>query len=453
MLSTCLRRRATTALTAATTTAATTPILTTTAVGTTSLSSWHGSSMLRGVSVSVYDNGNVNVNGSCLHAQQQQQQQLRWKSSSSSSAGGSKKNKFKPRGHPRTRNGYYARLDRSRAENSFKPKKLPGPREPNDVKTPLPRIDKSRIRIRDTLDADEEDDLTPLGTLMGGTLRALRAEAEANANANANVNAAVSDLDSLEAKLRTMDFFTSADGSTEDLVGARRAVAAETYDGSADEMLRKIDELVDEERFAYMDLPKTEFADASLAAGDSGDPADVPGGAAIQIPRNQLAHGDWGEMLIRTDRVSKMWRGGRVVSFRALVIGGNLRGCGGFGLGKAFEPEDAVEIACRMAKRNIFFVDRYRGKTLTRDLVGRQNSCKVVLRPTTNGLRGNPLCCEILKLFGITNVVAKAHGSRNHYNVVRATYKALLTHESLDEIAMKRGLRLVNLQRSKRLGI
>ena len=158
-------------------------------------------------------------------------------------------------------------------------------------------------------------------------------------------------------------------------------------------------------------------------------------------------------MLIRTDRVCKMWRGGRIESYRALVIGGNLRGCGGFGVGKAFEPEDAVEIACRMAKRNIFFVDRYRGRGLTRDLMGRQNSCKVQLRATDNGLRGNPLSCEILKLMGITNVVAKAHGSRNHYNVVRATFKALLTHESLDEIAMKRGVRLINLQRAKRLQI
>ena len=107
-----------------------------------------------------------------------------------------------------------------------------------------------------------------------------------------------------------------------------------------------------------------------------------------------------GEMLIRTDRVCKMWRGGRIESYRALVIGGNLRGCGGFGVGKAFEPEDAVEIACRMARRNIFFVDRYRNRGLTRDLVGRQNSCKVYLRATDNGLRGNPLSCEILKLMG-----------------------------------------------------
>lgn len=160
-----------------------------------------------------------------------------------------------------------------------------------------------------------------------------------------------------------------------------------------------------------------------------------------------------GEMLIRTDRVCKMWRGGRIESYRALVIGGNLRGCGGFGVGKAFEPEDAVEIACRMARRNIFFVDRYRNRGLTRDLVGRQNSCKVYLRATDNGLRGNPLSCEILKLMGITNVVAKAHGNRNHYNVCRATFKALQTHESLDDIAMKRGLRLVNLQKAKRLQI
>lgn len=119
-------------------------------------------------------------------------------------------------------------------------------------------------------------------------------------------------------------------------------------------------------------------------------------------------------MLIRTDRVCKMWRGGRIESYRALVIGGNLRGCGGFGVGKAFEPEDAVAIAARMARRNIFFVDRYRNRSLTRDLMGRQNSCKVYLRATDNGLRGNPVACEILKLMGITNAVCKAHGNRNH---------------------------------------
>jgi hypothetical protein len=217
--------------------------------------------------------------------QHQHLQQLRWKST----GGGTKKKPFKPRGRSRG-SGYYARLDRTRGENAFRPKKIPGPKEPNDIKTPLPRIDRSQIRIRDTLDADEEDDLTPLGTLMGGALRALRAEAGGNAGTGIG---AVSDydLDAVESKLRTMDFFTSADGSTEDLVGARRAVAAETYDHSGtspEEMLQRIEDLVDEERVEYMDLPKTEFAAAATRGGDSENL-----GATAQIPRNQLAHGDW----------------------------------------------------------------------------------------------------------------------------------------------------------------
>ena len=216
--------------------------------------------------------------------QRQRQQQLRWKSTGTKKKGKS----FKPRTRPK--NGYYARLDRSRAENSFRPKKIPGPREPNDIKTPIPRIDRSQIRIRDTLDADEDDDLTPLGTLMGGTLRALRAEAAAQTNLLGPEH----DPDSLESRLRTMDFFTSADGSTEDRVGARRAVAAETYrdsDTSADEMLQRIDALVEEERVAYMELPETEHV--LPVAGGAGDPGGVPGGAADHVPHNQLAHGDW----------------------------------------------------------------------------------------------------------------------------------------------------------------
>lgn len=165
--------------------------------------------------------------------------------------------------------------------NSFKAKKLPGPKEPNDIKTALPRIDKSQIRIRDALDLEEDDDLTPLGTLMGGALRALRAEAQSDP---------LQELDQVEEKLRTMDFFTSADGSTEDLVGARRAVSKETYDDttSVDEMLHRIDQLVDQERFEYMELPPTEFATST-----SSDTPEEGSQAGTQIPRNQLAHGDW----------------------------------------------------------------------------------------------------------------------------------------------------------------
>lgn len=168
---------------------------------------------------------------------------------------------------------------------------------------------------------------------------------------------------------------------------------------------------------------------------------------------NQLAHGEWSEMLIQVDRNIKLWRGGRLESYRALVIGGNLNGCGGFGVGKAGDPMDAVSKASRICKRNIFFVERYQGNGLTRDLVGKQNNCKLVIRATDNGLRGNELVREILKRFGITNAAAKAYGRRSPYNVVLAAFKALQTHESSEEIAMKRGKRLVSLDRAMRLQI
>ena len=144
-----------------------------------------------------------------------------------------------------------------------------------------------------------------------------------------------------------------------------------------------------------------------------------------------------------------------MVRYRALVIGGNLNGCAGFGIAKANSPNEAAAAAARIAKRNIFFVERYLGCGLTCDLMGKQNSCKVLLRsvPPNKGLKGHDLICEILKYFGITDCTAKSHGNRNVYNVVRATFKAILTHESLEDVALKRGKRLLNLERAKRLRI
>lgn len=119
-------------------------------------------------------------------------------------------------------------------------------------------------------------------------------------------------------------------------------------------------------------------------------------------------------------------------------------------MGKSTDPIDAVSKASRITKRNIFFVDRYQNG-LTRDLVGKQNSCKVTIRSRQHGLMGNELVREILKRFGIVNAAAKVYGKRSPYNVVLGAFKALMTHESLEQIAMKRGKRLMNLDKAKRL--
>ncbi|KAL3796367.1 hypothetical protein ACHAW5_001693 [Stephanodiscus triporus] len=126
---------------------------------------------------------------------------------------------------------------------------------------------------------------------------------------------------------------------------------------------------------------------------------------------NQEAFGPWGECTIKVDRVQKPERGGTTVRYRALVIGGNGNGAAGFGIGKALSPNEAIVKACKHCKRNVFYVDRYLNSGLSYDLAGKHNSCRVRLRA------------------------------------------ALMTHESLEEIAMKRGKKLLNLQRARRLGI
>ena len=159
-------------------------------------------------------------------------------------------------------------------------------------------------------------------------------------------------------------------------------------------------------------------------------------------------------MTIKVDRVQKVERGGTTVRYRALKIGGNGNGAAGFGIGKALTPNEAIVKAGKHCKRNVFYIDRYLNTGLIYDLAGRHNSCKVELRATKPdyGLFGNPLITEILKFAGISDATSKAHGNRNPYNVVYATFKALATHESLEEIAMKRGKKLLNLRRARRLG-
>lgn len=273
--------------------------------------------------------------------------------------------------------------------------------------------------------------------------------------------------DNVDDSLRMMDYFLSQQGSIEDLVGERRALA-EDFDTEEEreEFLAELAQMevddrnkdmnVDNQSPTWLDKAAKKYGSSAKifsALDEDDETLEQDKDPEVYLDPNQLAHGDWSEMLIQVDRNIKLWRGGRLESYRALVIGGNMNGCGGFGIGKSTDPIEAVNKASRICKRNIFFVERYQGNGLTRDLAGKQNSCKLIIRATDNGLRGNALVREILKRFGITNAVSKAHGNRSVYNVVHATFKALMTHESLEEIALKRGKRIVSLDRAMRLQI
>ena len=262
-----------------------------------------------------------------------------------------------------------------------------------------------------------------------------------------------------ESTLRAADYLTSDVGTTEDLVGNRRALMDALTPQEAQEYQASVDALIQHQAdHNWDDLPWNETDTVANAnANANANPQDKFNSSSDQDSEDPLqkAFGPWSETIVRVDRVQKVQRGGTMVRYRALVIAGNLNGCAGFGVAKANAPNEASAAAARVARRNIFFIDRYHGTGLTSDLVGRQNSCRVSLRSVNpnRGLHGHPLICEILKYFGITDCTAKSHGNRNVYNVVRATFKAIMTHESLEDIAMKRGKRLMNLERAKRLKI
>ena len=91
----------------------------------------------------------------------------------------------------------------------------------------------------------------------------------------------------LETKLKMMDYFTSAPGSTEDLVGERRILAMETPDEQERlALMKEIDRLVEEERLNHMELPATEPITVEELEKEQSS-------GSTHIPHNQLAHGDW----------------------------------------------------------------------------------------------------------------------------------------------------------------
>lgn len=253
--------------------------------------------------------------------------------------------------------------------------------------------------------------------------------------------------------MRAADYLVADTGSTSDLVGERRALMDAWDEEHKENFQKQLDEIMEEQsEFKFDYLPWKEDEKGNSEAFDRSNTSDLEN---EDKDPNQKAFGPWSETIVRVDRVQKVQRGGTMVRYRALVIGGNLNGCAGFGVAKANAPNEAAAAAARIAKRNIFFVDRYMNTGLTTDLAGRHNSCKVTLRSVNpnRGLHGHPLILEILKYFGITDCTAKSHGNRNVYNVVYATFKAIMTHESLEDIALKRGKRLLNLERARKLNI
>jgi small subunit ribosomal protein S5 len=146
------------------------------------------------------------------------------------------------------------------------------------------------------------------------------------------------------------------------------------------------------------------------------------------------------EKMISVNRVTKVVKGGRILGFAALTVVGDGDGKIGMGKGKAREVPVAVQKAMEQARRNMVAVSLRNG-TLHHNVIGKHGASTVLMAPAPKGtgiIAGGPMraICEVV---GITDVVAKSHGSTNPYNMVRATLAALTAVRTPAEVAMKRG--------------
>jgi small subunit ribosomal protein S5 len=154
------------------------------------------------------------------------------------------------------------------------------------------------------------------------------------------------------------------------------------------------------------------------------------------------------DRLVHINRVAKVVKGGRRFGFAALVVVGDQKGRVGFGHGKAREVPEAIRKATETAKRSLIRVALREGRTLHHDVQGRHGAGRVLLRAAPAGtgvIAGGPMRA-IFEALGMHDVVAKSQGSSNPYNMVRATFDALMREDSPRAIAARRNLKVSALQ-------
>ena len=147
------------------------------------------------------------------------------------------------------------------------------------------------------------------------------------------------------------------------------------------------------------------------------------------------------ERLVFINRVTKVVKGGKNMSFAAIIVVGDQNGHIGFGNGKAREVPDAVRKASEDARKNMIKVPMKEGRTLHHDITAKFGAGKVVLRSAKSGtgvIAGGPMRA-VFEVLWIKDVVAKSLWSVNPHNMIRATFEAFRQMATPKSVAVRRG--------------
>ena len=148
---------------------------------------------------------------------------------------------------------------------------------------------------------------------------------------------------------------------------------------------------------------------------------------------------DLKDQVISINRVTKVVKGGKNLSFAALVIVGDEGGHVGFGTGKAREVPLAIKKGVEAAKKNLIRVPLIEN-TLPHQLIGRFGAGRVLMKPASQGtgvIAGGAVRA-VMQAAGVSNILTKSIGTSNPHNVIKATFEGLRSLKDPQEVSRLR---------------
>ena len=146
------------------------------------------------------------------------------------------------------------------------------------------------------------------------------------------------------------------------------------------------------------------------------------------------------ERLIKISRVTKVTKGGKKLSFRAVVVIGDENGQVGVGIGKAEDVVNAFKKAKTNGRKNLIKIPITKSLSIPHRVIGDKGACKIIMRPSIEGsgvIAGSSIR-TVLEVAGIKNVIAKQLGSNNLLNNARASISTLKILTTKSEVFKKR---------------
>ena len=158
--------------------------------------------------------------------------------------------------------------------------------------------------------------------------------------------------------------------------------------------------------------------------------------------KNREKDSEWKERVVQIRRVTKVVKGGKKLSFRAVVVVGNEKGQVGVGVGKASDVIGAVKKGVADGKKHLVEVPLNKAYSIPHPTTGIAGGARVFMRPAApgTGVIAGGAVRIVLELAGVRNILAKQLGSDNQLNNARAAAAAIDSLRTLADVAEERGI-------------